>query len=212
MKPLKCLRCTREIPFEVLKLETGRGSCKFCGTPFRFHYQAEPEPKLVALPDGFSINREGNQTQIAIAWFNSSLYGMFPLALVLGFGAYGLWNQFDSLFWQGFLTLGVLFGLYTLYYAFAVLVNKTQILIHSDSLQVKAGPIPMGGNVQLNVSQIKSISHEQKLKQGEKSKVAFSYVVFARGIGDVRTNLVDGLDVSGARLIESEIKQVMKVP
>lgn len=210
MKPLKCTRCHREIATEALDLDSGRGSCGFCKTGFRFFYQEAPQPTIMHLPDGFKVTRGEQATTISISWFNSRFFTMLILAIILFLGVYVFWTQAASLLVKTILGAGFGFALYTSYYGLAVLLNKTRIQIEPESVVVRVTPIPWPGGLSVKASEIQRLGFEQTRREGTPSRVAYSFVVYAETQNKGKRVLLDGLNRKGAELLESELKRILK--
>lgn len=209
MKSLSCQRCERAIPLETLDLKKGRGHCSFCKSTVRFQFQEGLEPEVLRLPVGFSIKRDAEHTQLVIAWFNSNFYGMFGLALFVSIITLVLWNLFDALVLKILFGICLGFALYVFYYAFVVLLNRSKVSVNREQVKVSVGPLPWVGAKSLVANQIKRIGIEQTVRGGSRSRMDFSWIVYAQMTDNQKHTVLDGMDKNGALLVEGEIKRVL---
>lgn len=116
-------------------------------------------------------------------------------------------NMGFMLFILGFAVLGV----FQIYLTLAFWLNKTDIFISTDLMEIKIGPVPWYGNKKLKTLGIKQFFTKKKIS-GSREKRSVSFEVHYIDAEGQDKKLVTGLPFSQhAELIERKIEQYLGI-
>ena len=172
---LKCPGCNAP-----LAAPDGRSEffCQYCGGLVRVPQPAQPETygsgatserktkPVPGIPEALTVDRRGGELRISWRWFkaaglflvpfciawNGFLVGWYSLAFSID-GPPGAMRIIMLVFPVGHLAIGL--GL--LYACLVLLLNRTRIQVSFGTLSVRNGPIPAGGNRNIDVREIDQI-------------------------------------------------------
>ncbi len=169
---------------------------------------------IVPLPKNVELITEFDAIVIRRAWRSKAAY------FLAFFSAF--WNVFmvvwmtialkqGELGMAAFGSIHASVGLFLLYFTIASFVNKTDVRINTENLQVSHGPIPWFGNKSIPVHEISQLYCEQKVTQGKNGQ-SISYRVNCLDHKQRKQKLLSGLnEYDQARYIEAEIEKILGI-
>ena len=171
----------------------------------------------IRLPKGFELNYFDEYMQITRVWHGLQTYALLLFALIFN----GLWigNGFVEILFseRDLLTklsslIFPLIGLGVLYFTIATWLNKTQIYVSKNSIEVKHKPVPWFGNKRIKADNIEQFFVEEKLKGSSNGNRRYSYSVLGLTSENVQVKLISGLEFQDqARYIEKTIEDYLGI-
>ena len=171
----------------------------------------------IRLPKGFELNYFDEYMQITRVWHGLQTYALLLFALIFN----GLWigNGFVEILFseRDLLTklsslIFPLIGLGVLYFTIATWLNKTQIYVSKNSIEVKHKPVPWFGNKRIKADNIEQFFVEEKLKGSSNGNRRYLYNVLGLTSENVQVKLISGLEFRDqARYIERTIEDYLGI-
>lgn len=175
------------------------------------------DKKDLALPKGFEVNYFDKYMQITRVWHGVKTYFIFLFALIFN----GVWigNGFveillsdrellPKLGFSIFIVLG--FGL--LYFAIATWLNKTQIYVSKNTIEIKHQPVPWLGNKKIKADNIEQLFVEEKYRGSSNNNPRYSYNLLGLTSEGTQFKLIAGCESRyHARFIEKTIEDYLGI-
>jgi hypothetical protein len=208
---LQCRRCGAPIPAGNINVRETIAVCPNCDAVFNFADQTDDDPYgdvekpkrkakndryergMVALPDRFQIESEGDTLHLSYSWFGLrtiliTLFGVFWISFVMffffpffgmsfffgGFG-FGGFGGFFSLFPLIFLGASIVL----LYYVLGLWINRTHVVVTPDTLRVFTRPLPTFNNKTLSCEDINQLYVQQRYSRSNQGHAVITYEVRA---------------------------------
>lgn len=216
---LKCRNCGSQLSPEDISARLAVARCKHCDALFALPASlakpaAIPRPE-VELPKRFTLDR-ANQA-LTISWRSYS-----PSALFLLFFAI-FWNGFLVVWHTVALTSGAWFmsvfglihtgvGVFLAYLVAAKFLNRTVIRASREWLQVRIGPLPWPGRLDVEHRGLRQLFCREKIRRG-KNGATETYQVELVLEGNLRKTLVKDLEnADQAIFIEQQLEKYLGIP
>jgi hypothetical protein len=177
MDLLKCPLCGGMITEKDMNRRRGTAECPDCGvfTTIRglnksYTPNARPE---APLPSGFSTIEADSWFKITHTWLpGGTCFGIVVTILVIGALAWWQWSTLKEGGIIRALWLAVMAAIG--YYGLALTLNRTDITVDSNTLNVRHGPVPWPGNRTIRTAAVrqlycKKVTHRRKSKWGNES-------------------------------------------
>ncbi|MDX2465358.1 MAG: hypothetical protein QNK31_12715 [Porticoccus sp.] len=171
----------------------------------------------ITLPKGFELNYFDEYMQITHVWHGPQTYALLLFALIFN----GLWigNGFvEILFSERELLTKLsslvfpLLGLGVLYFTIATWLNKTQIYVSKNKIEIKHKPVPWFGNKKLKADNIKQLFVEKKCVGSSNGNRRYKYNVLGLTSESAQFKLIAGLEFRDhARFIEKTIEDYLGI-
>jgi hypothetical protein len=197
-----------------MNLETMAARCRGCQSlvDLRAGPSTAPDrgPLPVPLPDQITVAEAEGELRIERRWFTWMAI-FLAVFCVFWFGFLAFWYAIAiasrNVPAMLFPLLHVAAGLFILYSAVAMFVNRTWIVVSAGRLTVRHGPLPWIGNHDLGTSTLEQLYCDQHVSRS-RNGVTVTFEVLARTTDGKRVKLVRGLpERDQARYIEQEIER-----
>jgi hypothetical protein len=235
MEELKCIKCGSPLNGDDVNINTGLAKCPKCFAVFFLNdgdgkkaafetgrKETEGSSKDVALPDRTTIAYENGD--LVITRKESPVGGV--IALVFGL----IWNSFIyGLFLPVFIQIGEPFmllflapfcaaGVFVVYFGIATLLNRITIRTKRSTLSIKKGPVPVPGNKEIDVSQIKQLyvketRHHRSSSSSSSgsSSTYYTYDLHMLNQSGMRKRLVSLTSPESAIFLENQIEKYLGI-
>lgn len=180
--------------------------------------QRPTDGRKIEMPKGVITERDFGELRFIIPWRNTRRWGFFLLftivwnailtPIVLVGIATGEWMVL--LFTSIHIIIGVSFLMYTL----GLMFNKTNIVVTSQGIDIKNGPIPIPFNPNrfMAVRDIEQLFVEEYVPSKTNGQPDYTYAVTALTTSAERQRLVGGFSQSGHALyLEQEIETFLGI-
>jgi hypothetical protein len=171
----------------------------------------------ITLPKGFDLNYFDDYMQITRVWHGLQTYALLLFSLIFN----GVWigNGFVEILFSERELLPKLFslvfpllGLGLLYFTIATWLNKTQIYVSKNSIEVKHKPVPWFGSKRIKADNIEQFFVEEKYKGSSNGNPRYLYNVLGLTSESVQVKLISGLEYRDhARYIEKTIEDYLGI-
>ncbi len=175
------------------------------------------DKKDIALPKGFEVNYFDEYMQITRVWHGVKTYFILLLALVFN----GVWinNGFVEILLSDrellpklFFSIFIVLGLSLLYFTVATWLNKTQIYVSKNSLEIKHQPVPWLGNKKIKADNIEQLFVEEKYRGSSNNNPRYTYNVLGLTSEGTQFKLIGGFESRyHARFIEKTIEDYLGI-
>jgi hypothetical protein len=229
---LICPDCSGSIKSDDVNITMLVAKCAHCDSVFSFagHFMdvdpghrpaviPEPEHVDLALPKGLHVNNDGDRLTITRRWFTCAA---LP---ILGFAA--LWDLF-LVFWYVnvmsvdgmFSVLAMIFpllhvavGVSMTYYGIANVLNRTEIVVDKETIEIAHGPIPWRGGRTVHTAAVKQLYvHREEKRKRNSTGMTETFSVHALLADHASVPLVTGLKSRFQALyIEQEIERQLGI-
>lgn len=239
---LNCISCGNAIAADDVNLQNMVAKCRQCNAVFSFmpqntstasflEYKDPLEQTLtedflqrptsgreVEMPSGVIMERDFGELRFTIPWRKTRRWGFFLLFTIIWNGiltpfivmgiATGSWEIL--LFTSIHTIVGVSFLLYTL----GLMFNKTSIVVTSQGVDIKNGPIPIPFNPNrfMAVREIQQLFVEEYVPSKTNGRPDYTYAITALTSSHERQRLVGGFSQPGYALyLEQEIENFLGI-
>ena len=239
---LNCISCGNAIAAEDVNLQNLVAKCRQCNAVFSFmpqnasttsflEYKDPLEQTLtedflrrpddgreVEMPSSVMMEQDFSELRFTIPWRKTRRWGFFLLFTIIWNGiltpfvvmgiATGSWEIL--LFTSIHIIVGVSFLLYTL----GLMFNTTSIVVTSQGLDIKNGPIPIPFNPNrfMAVRDIQQLFVEEYVPSKTNGQPDYTYAVTALTRSHERQRLVGGFSQPGHALyLEQEIENFLNI-
>ena len=171
----------------------------------------------ITLPKGFELNYFDEYMQITRVWHGVQTYFLLLFALIFN----GVWigNGFVEILFSErellpklFSLVFVFLGLGLLYFTVATWLNKTQIYVSKNSIEVKHQPVPWLGSKKIKAGTIEQLFVEEKYKGSSNNNPRYTYNVLGLTSENMQLKLIAGLEFRDhARFIEKTIEDYLRI-
>lgn len=171
----------------------------------------------ITLPKGFELNYFDEYMQITRVWHGVQTYFLLLFALIFN----GVWIEngiVEILFSDRellpklFPLIFVFLGLGLLYSTVATWLNKTQIYVSKNSIEVKHQPVPWLGSKKIKADTIEQLFVEEKYRGSSNDNPRYTYNVLGLTSENVQFKLIAGLEFRDhARFIEKTIEDYLRI-
>ncbi len=175
------------------------------------------DKKDIALPKGFEVNYFDEYMQITRVWHGVKTYFILLFALVFN----GVWinNGFVEILLSDrellpklFFSIFIVLGLSLLYFTVATWLNKTQIYVSKNSLEIKHQPVPWLGNKKIKADNIEQLFVEEKYRGSSNNNPRYTYNVLGLTSEGTQFKLIGGFESRyHARFIEKTIEDYLGI-
>lgn len=173
--------------------------------------------KNITLPKGFELNYFDEYMQITRVWHGVQTYFLLLFALIFN----GVWigsGFVEILFSERELLtklsslVFVFLGLGLLYFTIATWLNKTQIYVSKNSIEVKHQPVPWRGSKKIKADTIEQFFVEKKHVGSSNGNPRYTYNVLGLTSENMQVKLIAGLEFRDhARFIEKTIEDYLGI-
>ncbi len=185
------------------------------------HSMAEQNIKAdtdMTLPKGFEINYFDEYMQITRVW-SSPLKIISALIGALLFNGVWITNGFFELLFSDrelllklFCLVFIIIGLGSIYMLIATWLNKTQIYVSKNAIEIKHIPMPWFGNKRVETSNLKQLWVKKISRGSSNGNKRYSYNVVGITSGDKQFTLISGLERhQNAHFIERKVEDYLGI-
>ncbi len=224
---IQCRSCGRDIAAADISLERLVAKCAHCDAVFAFSVPAADggggaarERKRAALPPiaqprDFVVEEQGRDLVIVKSWRSGC-----AIAFMIFFAAtwsgitwtgFVMMSMTDAGFFRWFLIPFLLIGVLIVYGVVTLLVNSTTIRAAQGMLSIRHGPLPMPGNVDLPVRDVRQLFVQRQFSSSRSSSGRTSvherFVLQARLEDGEKRKLLDCRDIDAALWLEHAIER-----
>ena len=164
----------------------------------------EPAPNL----SRFDIEKEGDRLRIQWRWRNWMAFVLVPFGLLFaGFAVF--WTVAATALAGPFGLLGLPFvgvGAFLLYFAAAMVVNRTTVLVEDGRIAVTHGPLPWRSPHPIEADDVRQLYVEERVHHGKNGSRSHTYEVQVLLAGGGKAKLVTEYAAADARAIERMIE------
>ena len=174
--------------------------------------------RKIEMPKGVITERDFGELRFIIPWRNTRRWGFFLLFTIV-------WNAILTPFivmgvatgeWRIllFASLHILVGVSFLMYTLGLMLNKTSIVVTSQGVDIKNGPIPIPFNPNrfMAVRDIEQLFVEEYVPSKTNGRPDYTYAVTALTTSAERQRLVGGFSQPGHALyLEQEIENFLNI-
>ncbi|MDX2071762.1 MAG: hypothetical protein SFV55_25240 [Haliscomenobacter sp.] len=174
--------------------------------------------RRIEMPKGVITERDFGELRFIIPWRNTRRWGFFLLFTIV-------WNAILTPFivmgvatgeWRIllFASLHILVGVSFLMYTLGLMLNKTSIVVTSQGVDIKNGPIPIPFNPNrfMAVRDIEQLFVEEYVPSKTNGRPDYTYAVTALTTSAERQRLVGGFSQPGHALyLEQEIETFLNI-
>lgn len=168
----------------------------------------------VQLPEKLRMARYPEYIHISRKWFNSQIIFMTVFAVmwnVLLFKLYADMDESTDLFSKLFPLLHVAVGVSISYYALAGWLNKTNVFVSKDAIEINHGPIPWFGNKRFSCAELKQLYVNERVIKN-RNAVSHKSELYAIFKDDVKVELLSDFENSEQALfIEQEVENYLGI-
>lgn len=180
--------------------------------------QRPNDGRKIEMPKGVITERDFGELRFIIPWRSTRRWGFFLLFTIV-------WNAILTPFivigistgeWQIllFTSLHTLVGVSFLMYTLGLMFNKTSIIVTSQGVEIKNGPIPIPFNPNrfMAVRDIEQLFVEEYVPSKTNGRPDYTYAVTALTTSAERQRLVGGFSQPGYALyLEQEIETFLNI-
>ena len=180
--------------------------------------QRPTDGRKIEMPKGVITERDFGELRFIIPWRNTRRWGFFLLFTIV-------WNAILTPFivtgiatgeWRIllFASLHILVGVSFLMYTLGLMFNKTKVVVTSQGVEIKNGPIPIPFNPNrfMAVRDIEQLFVEEYVPSKTNGQPDYTYAVTALTTSAERQRLVGGFSQSGHALyLEQEIETFLGI-
>lgn len=180
--------------------------------------QRPADGRRLEMPKGVITERDFGELRFIIPWRNTRRWGFF-LVFTIG------WNAILSPFvitgiatgeWRilAFASLHILVGVSFLIYTLGLIFNKTRVVVTSQGVEIKNGPIPipLNPNRFIAVRDIEQLFVEEYVPSKTNGRPDYTYAVTALTTSAERQRLVGGFSQSAHALyLEQEMETFLNI-
>ncbi len=215
---LKCRNCGSQLAPEDISARLAVARCKHCDALFALPSSlTAPQPVArpeVELPKRFTVDRANQTLAITWRWFSPAVIALLVFAV--------FWNGFLIVWHTIALSQGAwfmsLFGLIhtavgvgLAYWVAAKFLNRTTVFASREWLQVRIGPLPWPGKLDLKHGDVRQFFCRQKVKHS-KNGATETYQVEAVIEGNLRKTIVKGLEnADQAIFVEQQLEKYLGI-
>lgn len=201
-----CPKCMKDIAPENVNMQYMAAKCDYCREVFSFagnfpepqwnqsgHYESLPPPQ----PTSLRVENLGTRLVMSYKWPTTHLFMFIPFTIA--------WNGFLLGWYSIVLTIPgaakapflvfplvhLVFGITMIHQCLKDLFNSTTVTVDRNTLSVKNGPIPAGGNCSVPVHDIEQLFCRDIQVRGKKASYD-SYSLHAVLHGGLRRDLLSG--------------------
>jgi len=180
--------------------------------------QRPSDGRRLEMPKGVITERDFGELRFIIPWRNTRRWGFFLLFTIV-------WNAILTPFiivgistgeWRIllFASLHILVGVSFLMYTLGLMFNKTSIVVTSQGVEIKNGPIPIPFNPNrfMAVRDIEQLFVEEYVPSKTNGRPDYTYAVTALTTSAERQRLVGGFSQPGHALyLEQEMETFLNI-
>lgn len=169
------------------------------------------------LPRGFELNYFDEYMQITRVWHGFKTYLILLVALTFN----GVWITSGfveillgerELLLKLFALVFIVLGLGLLYLTIATWLNKTQIYVSKNNIEIKHQPIPWLGNKRIETNNIKQLFVKKVYRGSSNNNRRYTYNVAGITSENKQFKLISGLEYDYyARFIEKKIEDYLGI-
>jgi hypothetical protein len=176
---LSCPKCNALVLAEDINEQMLVAKCNSCNDVFSFSDSLPPVnqnlPKLkIGIPSNVIVEDDGSVRRVVHRWFKKSHLGLFVFALIWNGFLVGWFSMASNIPENPFRIMFLLFpilhvavGIGLLYFCVSGFFNRTWITVTDEAIDVRHGPIPVGGNRHVAVADIRQIYCDENVHQQE---------------------------------------------
>ena len=182
---LICQECGTIIKANDINLKDQIAKCMACNEVFSFKNSNTIENQtndfdirkaIVPLPKRFTVKELNGNLEIKMSWFTwinlfLTFFAIFWNSFMIAWFAFSISSGKWGFALFGTIHAGV--GFYLLYMVVAKYINSTTVIIDSNELSVKIGPLPWPGNHSVKLSDIIQLYSKCVVSQGKNSTVSY---------------------------------------
>ena len=191
-------------------------------TDFEASLNAMAEQKIkeatdMTLPKGFELNYFDEYMQITRVWHSFKTFFVLTGALIFN----GVWitNGFFELLFSDrelllklFCLVFIVIGLGLIYLTITTWLNKTQIYVSKDAIEIKHKPIPWPGNKRIETSNIKQLFVKKISRNSSNNRTTYTFNVLGVTSENKQFKLITGLERhQHAHFIERKIEDYLNI-
>jgi hypothetical protein len=214
MADLRCSGCGAPLPFENLDRRLAVARCGHCNgiTDISEASLMRAGRAEVPLPEGVSLEREGDHLRIVRAWFAwNKLAGLVAVPIAIVFVVQMMGEGPRPASFDLFLGAFVAMGAASAYAAVANIINRTEVTVDRRQLKVRHWPLPWLPMPTIPVTSIEQLyCHRREVTRKKSVRIFYEVVAVLRNGRSVR--LVRNLDsMEQAHFLEQEIERKLGV-
>ena len=171
----------------------------------------------MTLPKGFELNYFDEYMQITRVWHSFKTFFVLIGALIFN----GVWmtNGFFEILFSDrelllklFCLVFIVIGLGSVYLTIATWLNKTQIYVSKDAIEIKHKPIPWPGNKRIETSNIKQLFVKKISRSSGNNRTTYTFNVLGVTSESKQFKLITGLERhQHAHFIERKIEDYLNI-
>jgi hypothetical protein len=170
----------------------------------------------LGLPRQFTIERFDDYIHISRKWFGARAIFFIAFAIIWNTVLFTFFHNNDeqTVGLLRFLPLiHVAVGIGLIYYAIASILNKTDIFVSKEKLEVSHKPVPWLGNKTLDAKDIKQLYSKERISRNSNNNSnTVSYEIHVIGHSGSDTTLLKSLETSQQALYaEQEIEKFLGI-
>ncbi|MCB1177563.1 MAG: hypothetical protein KDK36_08310, partial [Leptospiraceae bacterium] len=147
-----------------------------------FVFDANVPSSLIKLPDGIKFKKDVNRLEFSYRTFSFiSLFAVIFMSIagLLFFNDFiNSWKTGD--YFSAIKTLPTLIFISFIFYVFlAKFVNKVKVKVARGKLGVRVGPLPVGGNIDIDVNDLEQLYCKSKWTMKSEEKTIYEYDLYA---------------------------------
>lgn len=180
--------------------------------------QRPVDGRKIEMPKGVITERDFGELRFVIPWRNTRRWGFFLLFTIV-------WNAILTPFiitgiatgeWRIllFASIHILVGVSFLMYTLGLMFNKTKVVVTSQGVEIKNGPIPIPFNPNrfMAVRDIEQLFVEEYVPSKTNGRPDYTYAVTALTTSAERQRLVGGFSQPGHALyLEQEMETFLSI-